>query len=119
MNKTRVPRGGVYWYLDCDVTAMASIETGHEVCESRFKVGNYFTTRNSALAMARKLRAVLKGADVIEMPSEEEVSQQATNIAWNRQDEYYDEEGNVIQCYGECYDSAKDMYKWLKSKIVK
>lgn len=120
MEKTRVSKGENYWYID-EFGRVQSCTDNYEPYPSlvRFKTGNYFLTKEEAKSMAHKLNAVLKGADVIETPSEEEISKQATDIAWNRQDDYYDEEGNVIQCYGECYDSAKDMYKWLKSKIVK
>lgn len=95
------------------------IDEGSSDDNVRFDIGNYFIVKEEALSMARKLRAVLAGADVIEMPSEVEMSQQAVDIAWKRQDDYYYKNGESVFCYGECYDSASDMYYWLKSKIIK
>lgn len=123
MEKKRAKKGDRYWFIFCTkgsgFVVNCKIEEGSSDDNVRFDIGNYFIVKEEALSMARKLRAVLAGADVIEMPSEVEMSQQAVDIAWKRQDDYYYKNGESVFCYGECYDSASDMYYWLKSKIIK
>lgn len=77
--RTRVPKGEKYWFLAYDsirdkgINVLPSEEECCIVDFNRCELGNYFHTKEEAESMARKLRAVLKGADVIEVPSEEEV----------------------------------------------
>ena len=63
----RVNKGEKYWYvfIHCDdIIIDFKIEKGRGEDRARSELGNYFTTIGDALQMARKLRAVLKGADV-------------------------------------------------------
>lgn len=75
MEKTRVKKGDEYWYVHFGlegVSVFSAIDFGDEAANFRFECGNYSHTKEEAESMARKLRAVLKGAEVVEMPSEEE-----------------------------------------------
>lgn len=107
----RVNKGEKYWmvlvwwshvYVD-EVVDLHCISD-----EDNWNQGNYFNTKEEAEVMAEKLRAVLKGADVIEMPSEEEL------------DKKLDECGTVIGKRD--WDTQRAFLfavEWLKSKIVK
>ena len=77
----------------------------------RFESGNYFHTKEEAESMARKLRAVLNGADVIEMPSESEAEAESErqlelSVAC---DDKWTEEAYL--------DGFADCLHWLKSKV--
>lgn len=72
MTKTRVPKGEEYWHIGQWGDILMTSEEDSPIDDWLFQCGNYFRTKDEAEAMAKKLRAVLKGADVIEMPSEEE-----------------------------------------------
>ena len=68
----RVKEGEKYWYIFIycnEITIDFKIENGRGEDYARSKIGNYFHTKEEAEACARKLRAVLAGADVIEMPN--------------------------------------------------
>lgn len=98
----RVKKGEKYWYVEVSVFSLyvqSCTELDDYGDSSRFDCGNYFHTKEEAEAMAKKLRAVLKGASVIEMPSEEEI---------NHQSELY--------TYPPLFKAA---INWLESKIVK
>lgn len=66
--------------------------------------------KEEAEAMAEKLRAVLKGADVIEMLSEDEIEAKAYDISADWLEQEY------MQV---AYDAALKMADWLRTKIVK
>lgn len=106
----RVKTGYLYWYI----TIYGEVECDYE-CDSVgdfkcFSSGNYFHTKEEAEAMAKKLCAVLKGADVIEMPSEEEFYKVAPSTdklgGWSL------ENSRQVRGFQDCWD-------WLKSKIIK
>lgn len=74
--KQRVPKGERYWHLyigSRNITTMEKTDYYNSTDDDYFKSGDYFTTQEEAEQMASKLRTVLAGADVIEMPSEEEM----------------------------------------------
>ncbi len=98
--KQRVPKGEMYFYINegCHVSDWK--DTGGSFSAMRLLLGNYFHTKEEAESMARKLRAVLKGADVIEMPSEEEIRKYTDN-------------------YTRYPVTSRKAIDWLKSKIVK
>lgn len=76
----RVKKGEKYWYLDLvylDVIETQEMNNGLD--NFHYRKNNYFATKGQAIAMATKLRAVLNGADVIEMPSEEELREAEDN----------------------------------------
>lgn len=78
MEKTRVTKGEYYWWIDSyEFQPHFAQETTQDdylgQSDERYEVGNYFNSFFEAESMANKLRAVLKGAEVIEMPSEEEI----------------------------------------------
>ena len=66
MEKTRVPKGEKYWFINCFGEVVSTLEGGIIDNTKRFEIGNYFATEEEAESMARKLRAVLKGAEAIE-----------------------------------------------------
>lgn len=108
MEKTRVPKGEKYWYINDCLYVSEGYERGICISEVHFIKSNYFHTKEEAEAMARKLRAVLKGADVIEMPSEDDMLGAIPII-----DDPCDYIGPGRRLgWSECYT-------WLKSKIVK
>ena len=109
MEKERVAKGKTYWTLTTyqgEIAAIETIDVNLPNDIENFKAGNYFPTKEEALNMIRKLNAVLKGADVIEMPSEEEIKSLFTCD--------YD---SIYSCV---FNSGrKDGIEWLKSKIMK
>ena len=112
MRKKRVSDGKFYYYItlkDSGFRVSNSRDDCYPEDSDRNFLGNYYYTEEEAEAIAKRLKAVLNGADVIQMPSEFEMGQQAMDIAEKRQDVHY----------GDCYDSASDMYDWIKSKIIK
>lgn len=75
MEKTRVGIGEKYWVIKILVdgpTICKNIDWGDPASDAFFESDNYFHIEEEAESMVRKLRTVFKGADVIEMPSEEE-----------------------------------------------
>lgn len=99
--RTRAPKGEKYWYIDKYGEIKFAIEIEHIVDVRRFVNGNYFSDKKEAKRIANKLRAVLKGAEVIEMPSEEE----------------YKKRLDYFESYSRF--GAKEIWNWLQSKIVK
>lgn len=99
MSMERVKKGRKYYYIDDRMFILECIETGSPIDDARYKVGNYFHSPHKLSDMSFKLEKVLKGADVIEMPSEEEI---------NHQSELY--------TYPPLFKAA---INWLESKIVK
>ena len=113
MDRTRMPKDEKYWRIwamDNHFEIRDTIDDYGAISTQMYEMGNYFHTEESALSAARKFRAVLKGADVIIMPSEEEKD--------NHRPEIKVEGMNGVEycCFlsGFCY-----CYNWLKSKIVK
>lgn len=113
MEKKRVEKRERYWYIDELCRVFGSYDGRELMVNQRYKIGNYFPDRESAEAMASKLRAVLNGADVIETPSEEE---------FNTGEETYIQEGYSEGEY--CHKQSfcwgfQEGIEWLKSKIIK
>ena len=73
MEKKRVSKGERFWFVNIIGQVSGGIEYTSDIDAALFKKGNYFTTKEEAEAMAKKLHAVLAGADVIQMPSEAEI----------------------------------------------
>lgn len=84
MKKTRVNKGEKYWFINSFGEVVSKTESGVIDDAKRFEAGNYFSTKEEAESMANKLRAVLDGADVIEMPSEEEGQPQTAEEWYDR-----------------------------------
>lgn len=119
MEKTRVSKGENYWCIDRGLDVGANTDVNNYFDEVMFRVGNYFHTKEEAESVARKLRAVLKGADVIEMPSEEEIEDaMKTSVT---------ESIMCVAPYESFTPKATDLLEcawlkgaeWVKSKIVK
>ena len=118
MEKTRVNKGEKYWYIHYVMDNVFSIEESiddYEIFDNyKYKYGNYFHTKEEAKSVALKFLAVLAGADVIEMPSEEEIEAMAEMV--------YPNGTNVKPLYS-CEEFAQTSFKygvyWLKSKIIK
>lgn len=107
----RVKKGEKYWWIqvNCyDIVLQSRIESGSFEDDSLYKQGNYFASYEDAEVMARKLRIVLKGADVIEMPSEEEIKERLNMIIPTQPVEPWCVEGY-----------CKHIIEFIKSKIVK
>lgn len=69
----RVKKGEIYWYITVTLNVWSRCEDRDTFSEELVKTNNYFYTKEEAEAMANKLRAVFKGAEVFEMPSEEDM----------------------------------------------
>lgn len=82
----------------------------------RFLLGNYFHTKEEAESMARKLRAVLNGAEVIEMPSEEEIRRYANSVIYQPSDCNRHIHAYEVVAYARGVEKGVE---YLKSKIVK
>lgn len=112
MEKTRVPKGEKYWYIVSDFFAgdfytTHGVDFYEDIQDGRFALGNYFHTKEEAEAMARKLRAILNGAEVIEIPSEKEIKERLSMIIPTQPVEPWCVEGY-----------CKHMIDFVKSKIV-
>lgn len=71
-------------------------------------------TEEEVESMLKKLRAVLNGAEVIEMPSEEEISRESDYSAHKM-----DIDDGETPNSGLYWRGWGDAIRWLKSKIVK
>lgn len=116
MEKKRVKKGEKYWYIivSTDIYVCEWIEQYDEDDDEQYAFGNYFATKEEAESMAKKLCAVLAGADVIQLPSKSEIDMEAAKYA---EDECLDPA--LLQSYSSLYDGFLAGVEWLKSKIIK
>lgn len=110
----RVKKGEEYWFIDKDGEILWRYESYSCQDDMMFNYNNYFHTREEAEAMARKIRAVLQGADVIEIPSEEEISRESDYSAHKM-----DIDDGETPNSGLYWRGWGDAIEFLKSKIVK
>jgi len=113
----RVKKGEKYYVLLMDkfgIYPLGHRDYRQQSDELLFEAGNYFYTKEEAEAMAHKLRAVLKGAEVIEMPSEEEVMESCKEII-----NMCNEEGFPVFNEDDFTAGWNHCYYNLKGKIVK
>lgn len=105
MKATRVKKFEKYWMIDSDLMPVHFIDDRRRCSNTDYDNGNYFNTKEEAEAMADKIRKVLNGANVIEIPSAEEVKKAAVL--------------NDSGYFDDCQISGFiDGVEWLKSKIV-
>lgn len=66
-----MPKGKYYWWIRIyeGIDVCADMDWRRKFSTKNYSDGNYFYTKEEAESIANKLRAVLKGADVIEMPN--------------------------------------------------
>ena len=115
MEKKRVERGEQYWFASLySGEGLLTINEESDFDEVNITVGNCFSTKAEAESMAKKLRAVFNGADVIEMPSEEEIVDAAEEHV-----EACDEEGYPYADDEDAKAAFGNGVAWLKSKIIK
>lgn len=107
MEKKRAEKGEKYWYIDYHFDVCCGYENGSMFDFLLFEANNYFIIEEEAEAMANKLRAVLKGADVIEIPPKCEIVKIADE--WEISTTYINADS----------DSFFEGVEWLKTKIVK
>ena len=105
MKKIRVPKGEKYWYINDCLYVSEGYERGICISEVHFIKGNYFHTQEEAESAARKLCAILKGAEVIE--TSQAVLAFNDFLAKLKEDRVID------------YDEGVKYMKEFKSKIVK
>lgn len=121
----RVKIGELYFFIKAndylDFTTGYEVDVRNKQNDDDFEKGNYFLTNDDAVSAIMKLRAVLKGADVIEMPSEEEMQTLETKdivMAEFLEESYKD--SDVIMhgrhAYWKGWNAAT---RWIKSKIIK
>ena len=117
MEKTRVKKGKPYYWImsssKCGFLSVYHEEMNLVSDNDRWESGNYFNSRKDADAIAKKLNAVLKGAEVIEMPSKEELTEKIFSTA-----------GEIVGrdreiTVSDCMKTAKSVVEWLIDKIVK
>lgn len=80
----RVKKGEKYWIIliwGSHIYVDEVIDLHCKCDDDNYNQGNYFNTKEQAEAMASKLRAVLKGADVIEPMLDEDKF--ATEVMFN------------------------------------
>lgn len=112
MKQKRVEKGEKYWCVGEDMNPLEAVCGENWALDVlRFEAGNCYTDYHECYVMCGKLRAVLAGADVIQLPSEREINQESV---WNA----YDHDGDLerIDCEAERF---VDGVNWLKTKIVK
>lgn len=102
--------------IDGDFYTIEKFDTRGFSNNTAYDIGNYFHTKDDAKQVCDKLRAVLRGADVIETPSNEET------IASREQcmkDDVRTRFGNIL-CYNDFYVKGwMACLEWFKSKILK
>lgn len=121
MKKTRAPKGKYYWWIYLDnLNAHCSQDTTQDdydrQSDIRYETGNYFNSFFEAVSVAKKIRAVLAGADVIEMPSEEEIESVASKIC------HEIEKCGIVSGHpisGYITSACKSMADFFNNKIVK
>ncbi len=104
----RVKKGEKYWYIylgSRNIVATEKVDYYNSTNDDYFRNNNYFHTKEEAEAMVRKIRAVLKGAEVIEMPSDKEIKQASYDCTNGYDDDQI--------------PGFNEGVEWLKSKIVK
>lgn len=119
MKKTRVPEGDQYFYVGSTGIIKEDWDELRPIDNERFENSNYFHTRKEAEAMARKLRAVLNGADVIETPSDKDIEEAMKRSVT--------ESILCVAPYESFTPKATDLLEcawtkgaeWVKSKIIK
>lgn len=122
MEKERVKKGNHYFWIDYygnEFGVFMDTDWRMKCSNERYESGNYFLSSDDANKAVSKLRAVLKGADVIEMPSDEDMKQNIENISRSVQKSYGESDGVYDAPIGACLDSAVKVVEYLKSKIVK
>lgn len=122
MKKTRVPYGEKFWFIRTDGRINYGLEYEDLYCKDFFDCGNYFATKEEAEQAARKIRAVFAGADVIEMPSEEEIKKSVDYIASECVAEptgWIEELQRPELSFKDLKDAIVEGINLLKSKIVK
>lgn len=66
----RAEKGKEYWFIYFDINLglipLSRTDLGDIYDNQRFAIGNYFRTKEDTECAIKKVRAVLKGADVIE-----------------------------------------------------
>ena len=111
----RVKEGEKYWFIeDAFFEAVEDFDDYTYIHGWRYETGNYFPDKESAVKAAVKLRAVLAGAEVIEMPSEEEIITTISSLKHEK--DLDDGETPNVGLYDIGFGEA--IY-WIKSKIVK
>ena len=86
----RVKKGEEYWFIDRDGEILWRYDGYSCQDDMMFDYGNYFHTKEEAEAMAKKLRAVLKGAEIIEDWQKEKIK------SWDTMLETKDEMGKSL-----------------------
>lgn len=122
MGKTRVPKGKHYFWIDYygnEFGVFMDTDWRMECSNERYESGNYFLSSDDANKAVSKLRAVLKGAEVIEMPSEEEIKASQGRIEDEVVFNIRDANGSQLIYCNAINKGAELMADWLKSKIVK
>ena len=114
METKRVGWGKEYYFINTNFEVEFDYDYRASPDNLKFDNNNYFTAKEKAESMAHKLRAVLAGADVIEMPSEEEIVDAAEEHV-----EACDEEGYPYADDEDAKAAFRNGVAWLKSKIIK
>lgn len=98
--------GKVSWLTGSDGVVMAMM-SGAAILTANLNAFGKAGTDKQVLSTVQKLRAVLKGAEVIEMPSEEDMEKMLPDADCN-------DELASGACIG-----WRDCFRWIESKIVK
>lgn len=124
-----------YWTIDNTGYVFEIYDQNYSTDNMRYEIGNYFATQDQAEEMAKKLKAVLKGADVIEMPNEKEMLEARPTFPMFDDDKFAKEAAEEYcannglpagACASQISHGHNCMYEgflagvnWLKSKIIK
>lgn len=78
MEQKIVEKGEKYWCVGEDMNPLEAVYGENWALDVlRLEAGNCYTDYHECYVMCGKLRAVLAGADVIQMPSEDEIWKEA------------------------------------------
>lgn len=120
MEKTRVNKGYKYWYLDEYLHAIDTYEENSKLDDKLWEIGNYHNSEEEALEVAKLIWAVFNGADVIEMPSEEEISKRpAQTNPFDTSEHEGTLAGYTNGAHSGYFKGYADCLNWLNSKIMK
>lgn len=107
--KQRVLPNEKFWYVTSNLKTTSDYDRRNGRSDLKFSCGNYFYTKEDAEAAIVKLRAVLKGADVIFMPDDETMKE--ARPIFHRTTDWWDAK--------QVWDGFERCFEWIKMQLVK
>lgn len=104
----RAKKNELYWFISSDVTVSFSREENHPVDETRYRIGNYYKTREEANEAIEKMKIYMQLKDLALRLNEGE------KIDWANSNQYkyniYYEPGGLATTDAYCYQELGQIY---------